>query len=148
MKMKRQILTLLGIVATAAMLGMWPAAVSADGVVESGACQDATSCNENNGVIKFGACTSIFSCNNNGRVIKHEACTGSASCNDNNAVIGKKPFKGYSNWLDSLTRVGISHRFGVGGRLTIPYHIAFWYENQYADISTACSSFRLYINCL
>ena len=51
-----------------------------------------------------------------------------------NVVIGKKPFKGYTHWFDTLNRAALVHIYTTLNR--VPYHIAFWYENQFADIDS------------
>jgi hypothetical protein len=50
-----------------------------------------------------------------------------------NVVIGKKPFRGYNHWSESLSRACMVEKFHAN---RVPYHMGFWYENQFADADT------------
>jgi hypothetical protein len=53
-------------------------------------------------------------------------------------VIGRKPLKGYRHWVETLTRAPQGHHTATlkKGNFNPPYHLAFWYENQYADVDS------------
>ena len=52
-------------------------------------------------------------------------------------VIGRKPYKGYTSWVDMETRGVASFKSSPQSIDHYSYKVLFWYENLFADASTA-----------